>query len=82
MANKKVLKSVRQAAKREIRNRRVVSRLRTQFKKIKVLINQRGEGLSEAVREYISSMDKAVKVGIIHRNRASRQKSMMSEFAF
>jgi small subunit ribosomal protein S20 len=82
MNNKKALKSVGQSAKRELRNQRVVNRLRTQFKKVRLLVIQKSEDLKEAVRKYISFMDKAVKIGVIHPNKASRQKSTMSEFAF
>ncbi|MDR2201056.1 MAG: 30S ribosomal protein S20 [Puniceicoccales bacterium] len=89
MANKKAsLKSVRQTMRRTVRNRTAIGRLRTCQKKITALV--KGVSGVEAVdevtrksaREYISLLDKAVKIGVIHRNKASRQKSMMAQFVF
>ncbi|MDR2806561.1 MAG: 30S ribosomal protein S20 [Puniceicoccales bacterium] len=83
MANKKSsLKSIRQTIKREEHNRNIKSRLRTQYKKVKVLEKEKGNELGEVARTYISMLDKAVKVGVIHANKASRHKSVMAKFVF
>ncbi|MDR0418207.1 MAG: 30S ribosomal protein S20 [Puniceicoccales bacterium] len=85
MANSKAaIKSIKQTEKRAKRNRMVISRLRTQFKKVMSLIKEdnRGNGIREAAIEYVSYLDKAAKVGIIHYNKAIRHKSMMSKFIF
>ncbi|MDR1303494.1 MAG: 30S ribosomal protein S20 [Puniceicoccales bacterium] len=83
MANKKAAeKSMRQAAGRTARNRMIMSRLRTGLKKVLALAKENGEGLREAAIEYVSALDKAAKVGVIHHNKASRHKSMMAKYIF
>jgi ribosomal protein S20 len=83
MANKKAsVKSMRQTAGRTMRNRMIMSRLRTGFKRIALLAKQGGEGVREAAIEYISMLDKAAKIGVIHHNKASRHKSMMAKYIF
>lgn len=67
---KSAAKRARQTAVRTLRNRSVLSRLRTMQKK---------SGTTPAeVRQLISSIDKAAKRGIIHRNAASRRKARLN----
>jgi small subunit ribosomal protein S20 len=83
MANNKAsLKSIKQMSKRAERNRMVISRLRTQFKKVMSLVKNNDNGVREAAMEYVSYLDKAAKVCIIHHNKAARHKSMMAKFIF
>jgi small subunit ribosomal protein S20 len=67
-------KRARQTLQRSSRNRGVISRMRNMDKRIrsseKVDANQ--------VRELISSIDKAAKRGIIHRNAAIRRKARLN----
>lgn len=67
-------KRARQTLKRSSRNRGVISRMRNMDKRIrsseKLDVNQ--------VRELISSIDKAAKRGIIHRNAAIRRKARLN----
>lgn len=80
MANKKAsLKGVRQAARRTARNRAIVSRLRTQLKKVRA---SEGDVAKGAARVYVSFLDKAVKVGLVHRNKAARSKSALAQVVF
>ena len=83
MANKKAsLKSVRQTARRTSRNRAVVARLRTQLKKVLSLKAQGGKEAKDAAVSYVSYLDKAVKIGLVHRNKAARQKSKFAGLVF
>ena len=83
MANKKAsLKSIRQTARRTSRNRTVVARLKTQLKKVLLLKAQGGKEAKDAAVSYISYLDKAVKIGLVHRNKAARHKSMFSGLVF
>lgn len=83
MANKKAsLKSIRQTEKRTARNRAIKTRIRTQLKKVLSLAKTGAEGLREAAIEYVSILDKAAKSGVVHHNKVSRHKSMMSKFVF
>jgi small subunit ribosomal protein S20 len=75
MANtKSAAKRARQTLKRSIRNRSVRSRLRTMQK------NTRTAEKTDAnkIRDLISSIDKAAKRGIIHRNAARRRKASLN----
>jgi small subunit ribosomal protein S20 len=76
MANtKSAAKRARQTVRRSLRNRSVVTHLRTAHKRA---------GSSEKpdpsqVRSLISSIDKAANRGIIHRNAANRRKARLNK---
>jgi ribosomal protein S20 len=83
MANNKAsLKSIKQTEKRAERNRVIISRLRTQFKKVIALTKENSDHVREAAIEYVSFLDKAATIGIIHHNKVMRHKSMMAKFIF
>ena len=74
MANtKSAAKRARQTQRRALRNRRVLSRIRTL---------SRGTGNANAqagdITALISAIDKAAKRGIIHRNAAVRRKAQLA----
>jgi len=72
MANtKSAAKRARQTSKRTLRNRSVITRLRTMQKRA-------GSADANHIREIISAIDKAAKRGIIHRNAARRRKARLS----
>ena len=74
MANtKSAAKRARQTARRSLRNRSVLTRLRKMQKQVT------GSGTTDAtgVRQLISAVDKAAKRGIIHRNAARRRKARL-----
>jgi small subunit ribosomal protein S20 len=75
MANtKSAAKRARQTQHRTLRNRSVLSRLRT--------LNKRGSASNAQpadVASLISAIDKAAKRGIIHRNAANRRKARLAK---
>ena len=74
MANtKSAAKRARQTAKRSLRNRRVLTQLRTQQKRARA--TEKPE--ANQVRALISAIDRAAKRGIIHRNAAVRRKARL-----
>ncbi len=76
MANlKSSKKDIRRIAARTARNAAVKSRLKTLRKKAL------GEAPTENKAEYASALDKAVKAGVIHRNKAAREKSKLARNA-
>jgi len=76
MANlKSSKKDMRRIARRTERNAATSSRLKTLRKKAL------GEAPAENKAEYASALDKAVKTGIVHKNKASREKSKLSRNA-
>lgn len=75
MANtKSAAKRARQTARRSLRNRSVLTRLRKMHKNVS---SEAGTPDASSVRGLISAVDKAAKRGIIHRNAARRRKTRL-----
>ena len=72
-------KRVRQNEKRRVINRNNKGRLRTSIRKLRAALT---EGDANAVQELlpttISTIDKAVQKGVLHRNAAARYKSRLT----
>ena len=81
MANvKSAIKSIRQDARKTLRNRPVRSSLKTYVKSAVSTIALGDEETSqEVVRLAISKLDKAAQKGIIHKNQAARRKSRLAK---
>lgn len=76
MANlKSSKKDIRRIARRTERNTATKSRLKTLRKKAL------GEAQDADKSAYASALDKAVKAGVVHKNKASREKSKLSRNA-
>lgn len=76
MANlKSSKKDIRRIARRTERNTTTSSRLKTLRKKAL------GEASDSDKCAYASALDKAVKSGVIHKNKADREKSKLSRSA-
>ena len=84
MANtKSAIKYVRKTERRAAHNRGVRSRLKTLSRKVKTAeASGNKEEAANSAREFISSLDKAAKSGIIHANVARRHKSSCSHLVF
>jgi small subunit ribosomal protein S20 len=69
-------KRIRSNERKRVRNQMYRSRVKTMIRKAEQLIfgGQPGE---DAVREAISTLDKAAGKGIIHKNNAARRKSRL-----
>ena len=77
MANtKSAAKRSRQTARRSLRNRSVLTRLRKMQKSV---ASGTGQPDGKRVQELISAVDKAAKRGIIHRNAANRRKARLNK---
>jgi small subunit ribosomal protein S20 len=76
MANtKSAAKRARQTPKRSLRNRSVLTRLRTLHKEVRT-----GDKVDASkLPALISAIDKAAKRGIIHRNAANRRKTRLTK---
>jgi len=73
MANtRSAAKRARQTERRSLRNRRVLSQIRTRSKRARAAGAQ-----STDMRELISAIDKAAKRGILHQNAANRRKARL-----
>ncbi|MGF1530790.1 MAG: 30S ribosomal protein S20 [Puniceicoccaceae bacterium] len=82
MANtKSSIKDIRKIARRTEHNRQVRSRLKTLTRKVRELSTSEDvTARREAAIQLISSLDKAAKTGIIHRNKADRYKAACAKY--
>lgn len=77
MANtKSAQKRIRSNERRHMRNQMYRSRVKTVIRKAEQLIFT-GQTSDEAIREAVSTLDKAAVKGIIHKNNAARRKSRL-----
>jgi small subunit ribosomal protein S20 len=75
--SRSALKRWRQSLKRRARNRSAKARTRTLLTKALFTVEDDPRGAEAAVREAISSLDRAAQKGVIHRNAAARSKSRL-----
>ncbi|HEY0457498.1 MAG TPA: 30S ribosomal protein S20, partial [Pyrinomonadaceae bacterium] len=72
-------KRVRQTVKRNAVNTSNKSRLRTQIKKLRAALTAGDKAQSlELLQPTISTIDKAVNKGVLHKNTAARYKSRLT----
>jgi small subunit ribosomal protein S20 len=75
MANSKsAAKRARQSPRRTLRNRSVITHLRS-------LAKQTAAGGAKDRRSLVSALDKAAKRGVIHKNVANRRKARLNKAA-
>lgn len=73
------IKKIRIDKKRRENNIRVISELKTAARTLSAaLVSKKKDEATKASRNYFSKLDKAVKKGILHKNKASRRKSRLS----
>ena len=76
MANtRSATKRARQTVKRSLRNRSVVTRLRTMQKQARATQTPS----ADQIRALISAIDKAANRGVIHENAANRRKARLNK---
>ncbi|QOR34339.1 30S ribosomal protein S20 [Clostridium sp. 'deep sea'] len=79
--NKSTEKRVRQDLKRTIRNRTVKSQVKTAVRRFEDLLPTDKTAAQDKLRVALKTVDKAVTKGVIHKNKAARQKSrLMKKF--
>lgn len=73
------LKQMRQGVKHRERNRKNVSQLKTQVRKLRAAI-AKGDATEakDTLAETVSAIDKAAKKGVVHDNAAARYKSRLT----
>jgi small subunit ribosomal protein S20 len=75
---KSAVKNIRKSRKRRDINRARRSALRTQIKKMRVLLDKKqGAEARQALPTALSTIDRAVSKGVLHRNAAARRKSRL-----
>ena len=68
-----------QSSKRHVRNVSVTSSLKTQEKKVLKAIGDGVENAKDVFEALTSMLDKAVKKGVLHKNKAARKKSLFNK---
>ncbi|HEY7461630.1 MAG TPA: 30S ribosomal protein S20 [Gemmatimonadota bacterium] len=76
---KSAVKRVRTSANRRVRNRSDRSRLRTAVKQVRQATDP--QTVEEIFRKAASLLDRAARKGLIHPNKAARDKSRLSRHA-
>jgi len=72
------LKRKRQAVKRQARNTSILSRLKTEEKKLRTALEEGVSDVKALYSAFASALDKAAKSGAVHKNVASRKKSRLN----
>ncbi len=71
------IKRHRQSLKRNARNRNIRSKVRTYIKKVDQATTK--EAAENALREAVSVLDKSASSRVLHRNKAARLKSRLTQ---
>ena len=71
-------KALRQSKKRGIRNKQVRVKVRDVIKEVRKLVSQKPEDARLLLPKLYKTLDKAVKVGVMKKNTASRTKSRLT----
>ena len=81
MPNKKAQeKSVRQSKKHNLRNKTAKTRLRTELKKLRSIVEAKnGEEAGNILAKTISIINKTAEKGIIHKRKAARLESRLTK---
>jgi small subunit ribosomal protein S20 len=73
------LKRARQTTKRTATNRANTSQLRSSLRELREVLAKADKATAEKTyRETVSSLDKAIQKGVIHKNTAARYKSRLA----
>jgi small subunit ribosomal protein S20 len=72
------IKRSRQGELRHARNTSVLSRLKSDEKKLRAALDADPEKARALFQDFTSALDKAAKKGVIHKNAASRKKSRLN----
>lgn len=73
------IKKIRTDKRRREYNVQVISELKTAARKLGALIiSKKADEAAKESRVFFSKIDKAVKKGVVHKNRASRRKSRIT----
>ncbi|MEX2115302.1 MAG: 30S ribosomal protein S20 [Bacteroidota bacterium] len=76
--HKSAVKRVRQNARREVRNKADLSRIKTLIKHVRSATEKKNA--EAALKTAVKFLDRLGAKGIIHRNKASNQKSKLTRF--
>ncbi len=76
--HKSAVKRVRQNARRQVRNKADLSRIKTLIKNVRSATEKKNA--EAALKTAVKFLDRLAAKGVIHRNKASNQKSKLTRF--
>lgn len=76
--HKSAEKRTRQYAKRHIRNKAVLSRMKTLIKNVRSATEK--DKAAAVLKVAVKALDKLASKGVIHKNKAANQKSSLTKF--
>ena len=76
--HKSAVKRVRQSARRQVRNKADLSRIKTLIKNVRSATEKKNA--EAALKTAVKFLDRLAAKGVIHRNKASNQKSKLTRF--
>jgi small subunit ribosomal protein S20 len=76
--HKSAEKRTRQNAKRHIRNKAVLSRMKTLIKNVRS--GKEKDKAAAALKVAVKALDQLASKGVIHKNKAANQKSSLTKF--
>lgn len=76
--SRSAVKRVRTSEERRLRNKRVKTRVKNSIRKFRETLEEGDEEKMQlGLREAVSSIDRAVTKGVMHKNQAARRKSQL-----
>lgn len=72
-------KRVELSAKQNLRNRQVISEIKTKTKTFQIAVNENADNVQQLFTEVTGLVDKAASKGVIHRNKANRKKAQLAK---
>ncbi len=76
--SRSAVKRVRTSEERRLRNKRVKTRVKNSIRKFRETLDEGDEEKMQlGLREAVSSIDRAVTKGVMHKNQAARRKSQL-----
>ena len=76
--HKSAVKRIRKSARRQVRNKADLSRIKTLVKNVRSAKEKKDA--EAALRTAVKFLDRLAAKGVIHRNKASNQKSKLTRF--
>ncbi|MEX1140017.1 MAG: 30S ribosomal protein S20 [Bacteroidota bacterium] len=76
--HKSAVKRIRQSARRQVRNKADLSRIKTLIRNVRSATEKKNA--EAALKTAVKFLDRLAAKGVIHRNKASNQKSKLTRF--
>ncbi len=77
--NRSAIKRARLSSQRNLRNRMVKTRVKTEVRKYAVALGEDASKAGEQLKAASSMIDRAVTKGVLHKNAANRRKSRLAK---